>query len=291
MNRASCTAALLAAGALLLLGQDSGDFKIEQLGKGFGFTEGPAWSAKDNYLIFSDTPADKLWKWVPGRPIEVFREHAGGPSGNAFDAEGRLYTCETRPRRVTRTDKKGAIEVLAEKWEGKRLNAPNDLVVSKTGHVYFTDPAFGAQADHRELDFYGVYEIPPKGPMKLVAKPSGRPNGIALSPNQRILYVVNSDERNVRAYDLDKNGDASNERVVISGIKGVPGGIRVDEQGKLYLTGDGVTIYAPDGKMVHQLMLNGHPANCGFGEPDLKTLFVTDGSTVYHVRTEAKGAY
>ena len=136
-----------------------------------------------------------------------------GPSGNAFDSEGRLYTCETRTRRVTRTDKKGAIEVLAEKWEGKRLNAPNDIVVSRSGHVYFTDPAFGWQSDQRELDFYGVYHIPPKGAMRLVAKPAGRPNGIALSPNGRILYVVNADERNVRAYDLDRNGDASNERV------------------------------------------------------------------------------
>ena len=107
-------------------------------------------------------------------------------------------------RRVTRTDKNGKIEVLAEQWEGKRLNAPSDLVVSKNDHVYFTDPAFGEQADHRELDFYGVYHIPPKGPMKLVAKPAGRPNGIALSPNGRILYVTNSDERNVRAYDVDQ---------------------------------------------------------------------------------------
>src|SRR5262249_8462314 len=160
---------------------------------------GPAWS-RDGYLIFSDTPTDRLMKWVPGHQVEVFRNDAHGPSGNAFDAQGRLYTCETRTRRVTRTDKQGAVDVLAERGEGKPLNAPNDLVVSRNGHVYFTDPAFGAQSDGRELDFYGVYHIPPKGPMRLVAKAAGRPNGIALSPNGRALYVVNSDEKNVRAY-------------------------------------------------------------------------------------------
>ncbi len=193
-------------------------------GKGYTFTEGPAWS-KDGYLIFSDIPADKLMKWMPGTRSRSSATDAHGPSGNAFDAQGRLYTCETRARRVTRTDKNGNIEVLAEQWEGKRLNAPNHITVSKTDHVYFTDPAFGSQSDHRELDFYGIYHIPPKGPMKLVAKAAGRPNGIALSPNGRTLYVTNSDEHNVRAYDVDRNGDTSNERILISGIKAVPDGM------------------------------------------------------------------
>jgi len=276
---------------LLAFAQDFSEIKIEQLGKGYSYTEGPAWSVKDNYLIFSDTPADRLMKWVPGHAVEVFREKAGGPSGNAFDAEGRLYTCETRERRVTRTSKTGAVEVLADKWEGKRLNAPNDIVVSKTGHVYFTDPAFGEQADHRELDFYGIYTVPPKGPMKLVAKPTGRPNGIALSPNGKVLYVANSDERNVRAYDLDKNGDASNERVLVSGIAGIPGGIRVDDKGNLYVTTNHIEVYSAAGKPVHTITMHTRPSNIGFGEPDLMTMFVTEGSFVYRMRLDVKGAY
>ena len=290
MSRTARTGLAIAVFSLLVSAQDFSEIKVEQLAKGYTYTEGPAWS-KDGYLVFSDTPSDQLLKWIPGEKIEVLRKEANGPSGNAFDSEGRLYTCETRTRRVTRTDKKGAIEVLADKWEGKRFNAPNDIVVSKTGHVYFTDPAFGDQSDHRELDFYGIYHIPPKAPMKLIAKPGGRPNGIALSPNGRILYVVNSDERNVRAYDVDKNGDVSNERVLISGIAGVPGGIRVDEKGNLYVTTNGIAIYSPDGKQVHFLELRGRPSNCGFGEPDLKTLFVTDGGFVYRLRMELKGAY
>jgi gluconolactonase len=281
---------LLAVFAALALAQDFSDVKFEMLVRGLTFTEGPAWS-KDGYLVFSDTPADRLMKWVPGHDVEVLRTDAHGPSGNAFDTEGRLYTCETRGRRVTRTGKRGEVEVLAERWEGKRLNAPNDIVVSRHNHVYFTDPAFGDQADRRELDFYGVYHIPPKGPMKLVAKPAGRPNGIALSPDQRILYVLNSDERNVRAYDLDKNGDPTGERVLISRIPGVPGGLAVDEKGDLYVAGEGVLIYSAAGRLLHTLELQNHASNCGFGDADYRTLFITAGPEVMRARLDVRGAY
>src|SRR3954464_11285193 len=152
------------------LAQGLGELKFERLAQGYRFAEGTAWCKEGGYLVFSDTPSDRLFKWVPGTEVAVFRTDAHGPAGNAFDAQGRLYTCETRTRRVTRTDRAGKIEVLADKWEGKRLNAPAGVTVAKNGSVYFTDPAFGEQSDHRELDFYGVYHIPPKGPMTLVAK-------------------------------------------------------------------------------------------------------------------------
>lgn len=288
MIRSALTLVLLLP---LLPAQDFSEIRFDQLVKNVGFAEGPAWS-KDGFLIFSDTPADRLYKWMPGQAVEVFREKANGPSGNAFDTQGRLYTCETRTRRVTRTDPKGAVEVLAERFEGKRLNAPNDIVVSKTGHVYFTDPAFGTQSDHRELDFYGVYHIPLKGaPMKVVAKPAGRPNGIALAPTGKVLYVVNSDERNVRAYDIDKNGDTANERVLIAKLDGIPGGLRVDDKGNLYIAANGIAVYSAEGKLIHVIEIHGHPSNCGFGEPDLKTLFIASGPSIYRARLEVKGAY
>jgi gluconolactonase len=129
--------------------------KFERLAQGYRFAEGTAWSKEGGYLVFSDTPSDRLLKWVPGTEVAVYRTDAHGPAGNAFDAQGRLYTCETRTRRVTRTDKNGKIEVLAESWEGK-LNAPSCCRL-RTGHVCFTDPAFGEQSDRRELDFHGVY--------------------------------------------------------------------------------------------------------------------------------------
>ncbi len=177
---------------------------------------------------------------MAGEPASVFRENSNGAAGNRFDAQGRLYSCESHTRRVTRTDKKGKVEILAERWQGKRLNAPNDLAVRKEGDVYFTDPAFGNQQDTRELDFFGVFHISRKGELEVIAKPKGRPNGIALAPDGRTLYVSNSDERNVRAYDLDKSGGASNERTLISGIEGVPDGICVDEKGNLYVAANQV---------------------------------------------------
>ncbi len=260
----------LAAGGFAVLAlaaaawaQELEPFKLDLIAKDLTFTEGPAWS-HDGYLVFSDTPSDRLMKWVPGHGAEVLREDAHGPSGNAFDSEGRLYTCETRTRRVTRTAKSGAVEVLAESWEGKRFNAPNGIAVAKNGQVYFTDPAFGWQRDHRELDFYGVYHLPPKGPLKLVARPAGRPHGIAVSPNGRTLYVGNVDERNVRAYDLDRNGDAANERVLVSGIAGVPAGICVDEKGLLYVAAGAVAVYSAGGQRVRTMEVRGGASNCGF---------------------------
>ena len=269
--------------------QDFSKIQIEKVVSGLRFSEGPVWS-REGFLVFADVPTNRLWKLVPGEKAEVFRENAEGASGDAYDAQGRLYTCESRSRRVTRTDKKGQIEVIADRWEGKRFNAPNDIVVRHDGNVYFTDPAFGSQADARELDFYGVYRIAPKGQLSLVAKASGRPNGIALSPNGRTLYVGNSDEHIIRAYDLDRSGEASNERVAISDIEGVPGGIRTDEKGNLYVAAKGLAIYTSSGKLLLNLDLAETPSNCAFGDPDLQTLYVTAKTSLYRIRLDVKGS-
>ncbi|HUI81746.1 MAG TPA: SMP-30/gluconolactonase/LRE family protein [Bryobacteraceae bacterium] len=280
--------ALLVAAAVLVCGaQEVPNTEIARIAAGYRFTEGAAWS-KDNYLIFSDTPHDQLLKWVPGTKAEVFREDAHGPAGNAFDVQGRLYTCETRMRRITRTDPKGRIETVADRFEGKRLNAPLALVVSKSGHIYFTDPAFGYQEDQRELDFYGVYHISPKGAMEVIAKPKGRPHGIALSPNGRMLYVANADERNIRVYDLDRNGEASGERVLVSGIPGIPGGISVDADGNLYVAVKGIAFYNAQGHLLRTLNLPDPASSCVLGDGDLRSLFVTARGFVYRLRLEEK---
>ncbi|MGA2275689.1 MAG: SMP-30/gluconolactonase/LRE family protein [Bryobacteraceae bacterium] len=289
MKNAARRCALAAVFAPFLLAQDSARFQVELLAKGYTYTDGPAWS-RDGFLIFSDTPADQLLKWVPGQSPQVYRENAQGPAGNAFDSQGRLYTCETRGRRVTRTDKKGAIEVLADRWEGKRLNAPNDIVVSRNDHAYFTDPAFGSQADHRELDFYGVYHIPPKGPLEIVAKLAGRPNGVALSPNGHVLYVTDSDNRSILEYDLDHNGQPANQRTLVENTGAVPDGIRVDEKGNLYVATRGIAIYSAAGRLLDTIPLDDPPSNCGFGEAGGQSIFITARRNVYRVRVLEKGA-
>jgi gluconolactonase len=273
---------------LVAYAQDS-EIRMEKVATGYTFTEGPVWS-HDGFLYFSDIPANRILRFVPGKGTELFREHSNGTNGNTLDMQGRLYSCEGHSRRVTRTDRAGRIAVLAERFEGKRLNAPNDIVVRKDFNVYFTDPAFGSDNDKRELTFYGVYRITPKGVLELVAKPTGRPNGIALSPNGRILYVSNSDERNIRAYDLDRAGTASNERVFVSGIEGVPDGLRTDDNGNLYLAARHLFVYSPSGKLANTIEMAEPPSNCAFGDPDLESLYVTAGSSVYRLRLGVKGS-
>jgi len=275
-----------------VFGQEFGHLEVQRIVANLHFAEGPVWSY-DGFLLFSDTVVDKLFKVVPGGADSVFAERAGGAIGNAYDTEGRLYSCEFRQRRVTRTLKNGKVEVLAARFEGKRFNAPNDIVVRRDGQVYFTDPAFGAQQDSRELDFYGVYHVTPKGELELVAQWKTRPNGIALSPNGRTLYVSDSDQRSVRAYDLDGKGVASKERVVVDRIEGVPGGLRTDENGNLYVAAK--LVYAYDlsngaAKLLGEIPLAETPSNLAFGDADMETLYITARTSVYRVRLGVKGA-
>ncbi len=287
--RAPHAAPLIALVLLLipLAAQDAEDVLIEKAAHGLRFTEGPAWS-RDGYLLFTDVPSNRIMKLTPAG-AEVYREGSNGASGNAFDSQGRLYTCETHARRVTRTNKKGDVEVLADRWEGKRFNAPSEIVVSKSGNVYFTDPAFGNQQDTRELDFYGVYRITSKGQVSVIARPAGRPHGIALSPDGRILYVSNADERNVRAYDIDREGAVSNERTIIAKTEGIPGGMRTDAKGELYVAAKGIAVYSPDGHLQSTIPVPETPSNCAFGNADLETLFITARTSVYRVHRAVKG--
>lgn len=279
----------LALAGALVWAQPFPDVKVLKVASGYTFTEGPAWSP-DGYLVFSDVPGDKIWKLVPGAPAGIFRAGSNGANGNAFDSRGRLYTCESRTRRVVRTDRKGRVEVVVDQWQGKRLNAPNDIVARQDGHVYFTDPAFGQQSDTRELDFYGVYHVYPDGQVELIARPQGRPNGIGLSPDGRILYVTNTDERNLRAYDLDRHGRASNERVLISSIEGPPDGMAVDERGNLYVAANNLVIYSPDGRMLQTIPIPERPSNCAFGGAGRNVLFVTARTSVYAIELDVRGA-
>jgi len=277
----------LFAAALALRGQDFSQLHIEQIATGFTGGEGPVWS-RQGFLIFSDYGVDRIYKYTPGKPPEIFRENSHGANGNTMDRQGRLYTCEYKSRTVTRTDRNGRVEIFVDKFEGKRFNAPNDIVVRRDGEVYFTDPLF-TPLDHRDLDFYGVYHVTPKRKIVAIARMKTRPNGIALSPDGKILYVANTDERNIRAYDLDKKGDASHEQIVIPDLPAGPDGIRTDAKGNLYITARGVVVYAPDGKQLGKINPPVSPRNLAFGDSDLKTLYMV-GDTVYKVRVDIPGS-
>ena len=253
------------------------------------FAEGPLWS-RESFLLYSDPPNNQIFKLSTGREPAVFRDDSQGAMGLTYDAQGRFYICETRGRRVIRLDKKGNLETLADAWQGKKLNAPNDIVVRKDGHVYFTDPAFGNQMDTREFDFYGVYHITPKGELSLAAKWTTRPNGIALSPNGRTLYVAGSDDQTVRAYDIEKDGAPANARTVISNIEGIPDGIRVDEKGNIYVAAKEIYIYSSAGKQISKINLGETPSNLAWGDNDFATLYVTARASVYRIHMDVKGS-
>jgi gluconolactonase len=297
LARACLLALLPIVGAIVSVvhAQDFSNVQIEQVGKGFHFTEGPVWS-RDGYLIFSDIPVNKILQLAPPATEKeqshaaVLRADSGGGNGNTLDVRGRLYTCEGHARRVTRRDKKGKIEVLADAWQGKRLNSPNDIVVRHDEQVYFTDPAFGSAVDSRELDFYGIFHITPKGELSVVAKWPTRPNGVALSPDGKTLYVADSDRHTIHTFDLDRVGNAANDRVFLSAISGVPDGLRTDEKGNLYVAANSVFIYSPEGKMIGEVPIGETPSNCAFGGEDFTTLYITARTSIYRTNLKVKGS-
>jgi len=271
-----------------LSAQDWDELRIDRIATGRRFTEAPVWSPEGR-LMFADVPENTIWQWKPGEKPIILEKDSNGAGGLAYDVQGRMYICEWHGRRVVRVDKKGHREVLAEKWEGKRLNSPNDLAIRKDGNIWFTDPAFGAASDTRELDFYGIFHISPKGDLDVVAKWRTRPNGITTSANGHILYVTNSDERKLYAFDIDGKGAATNPRVVISDLEGIPGGVRADEKGNLYIAARHLLIYTPAGKLIRRVELPDPASNVAFGEGDLESLFVTSRSQVFRIRVPVKG--
>jgi len=187
-------------------------------------------------------------------------------------------------------DVAGKLEILAENWQGRKFNAPNDIVVRRDGHAYFTDPAFGSANDRRDLDFYGIWHISPKGELDVAAKWKTRPNGIAVSADGKTLFATDSDRHAVVAFDLDRAGAAANQRDVVRNVAGVPGGIRTDVDGRFYVAAKGVAIYSLDGKLQRTLLESENASNCAFGEADLESLFIGARGTIYRVKLGVKGA-
>lgn len=294
MRRVARLAAIPLLTHALLQAQAFKDLQVERVSSEFTYIDGIVWM-KEGYLLVADVLAKRLLRFDPGEKSRAVREDDGGVEGLATDGQGRIYLCEGANRRVTRLDKtrldkKGAVETLVAEFQGKKLNAPNDIVVRRDGSVFFTDPAFGAAQDHRELDFYGVFHISPKGEVTAIAKWKTRPNGIALTQDGKTLYVTDSDRHAVVAFDLDKNGAATNERTLVKGIAGVPGGIRVDVQGRVYVAARNMEIYSPQGAPVYTIQLSEPATNCAFGQDDMESLFITTRKALYRASVHVKGA-
>lgn len=267
--------------------------KVEKVAGDFKFVEGPVWSP-EGYLLFSDIPANQIIKYLPGSVPTVFREPSGNSNGLTYDPSGRLLMCEHTNRRVTRLEPGGQLTVLAESYEGKRLNSPNDIVVRSDGTIYFTDPPYGIpKGEKQELGFQGVYKISPEGKLSLLASDFERPNGVALSPDERTLYVDDTARRHVRAFDDAPDGSVSNGRVLAelkSEREGAPDGMKVDRKGNLYVTGPGgVWVFDKTGKHLGTIAMSELPANCGWGDKDFRTLYLTARTGLYKIRLKVAG--
>jgi len=267
--------------------------QAERLATGFVFTEGPLWHP-DGFYYFVDVRSSVLYRLTPGRPHEVVREKTGGGNGTTFDLQGRLVLCEGENRRVTRTAGDGRIEVLMDRFEGKRLNRPNDVVCRSDGSIYFTDPGLRVPLGERELPYAGVYRVAPDGTQSLVAD-FEYPNGLAFSPDERRLYVANTRwAQYIHVLELDAAGKMMRRRIFADmssdETDGVPDGMKVDVEGRVYCTGPGGTwVFAPDGSQLGIIRTPEVPANLAFGGPDLKTLFFTARTSVYTMRVKVPG--
>jgi gluconolactonase len=287
--------------------------RVEKIADGFAWVEGPVWNRKENSLLFSDIPNNAILKWQEGNGTSLFLKPSGysgaapfagkepGSNGLAFDSQGRLIFCEHGDRRISRLESDGTKTTLADRYQGKRLNSPNDLAFAPNGDLYFTDPPFGlpqAFADPaKELDFCGVYRLSADGVLTLMTKDVKAPNGVAFSPSGKTVYISNADPQNTiwMTYDVQADGTFANGRVFFDATlgtktkKGVPDGMKVDQDGNLFAAGPGgIHVFAPDGGHLGSFATEVPTANCAWGNNG-STLYIAANTAIYRVRLNTKG--
>lgn len=274
--------------------------EVERLATGFVFTEGPVWHPTGGYLLFSDIPADRRWRWHPDRGARVERDPAGMGNGMTYDAGLDLIVCEHATSSVVRERPDGTRETVASHFRGAELNSPNDVCVRSDGSLYFSDPwygrmpVFGVERE-RVLGFQGVFRIPPRGgePELLVAEGElSMPNGLCFSPDESLLYVDDTPRAHVKAFDVAAGGSLSNGRVFCEGIgtgdlaEGVVDGMKCDERGNVWVTGPGgVWVFSPGGELLGVVEVPEVVANLAWGGRDWRTLFLTARTSLYGLRT------
>ncbi len=271
---------------------------VEQLATGCQFTEGPLWNTLENFLLFSDIPANAMKRWDATSGMSIYRAPSGKSNGLTYDKHGCLIACEHANRRVSRTTADGQVITIASHYQGKRLNSPNDVVVKSDGSIYFTDPPYGLTsaygvAAEKELDFQGVYRLAPdEDTLMLLIDDFDRPNGLCFSPDESILYINDTERMHVRAFDVQPDGAITNGRVFAEeeGDNGKPDGMKVDIEGNVYLTGPGgIWVFAADGTHLGVILVPERTANLTWGGDDWKTLFITATTSIYQIKCKVMG--
>jgi len=277
---------------------------LEQISTGYLWTEGPVYFGDSNHLLWSDIPNNRILQWIEGLGARVFRQPSNNSNGNTRDRQGRLVTCEHLTRRVTRTEPDGSITVLADRYGGKRLNSPNDVVVKSDGSVWFTDPPYGILSDYEgakadsEIGACRVYRLDPEsGELQVVADDFDKPNGLAFSPDECVLYVsdtglshASDGAHHIRAFDVVDDNRLANGRVFADVEPGAPDGFRLDVDGNVWTSaGDGVHCYAPDSKRLGRILVPEKVSNLTFGGPKRNRLFITATTSVYAIYVAQQG--
>ncbi|MGA7770864.1 MAG: SMP-30/gluconolactonase/LRE family protein [Candidatus Sulfotelmatobacter sp.] len=267
--------------------------KLETVATGFGFTEGPMWDAA-GFLYVSDETINKIFRVYPnGRKEEVIA--LGDPDGNTFDRRHRLIDCASVLRAIIEVTPDGKYKILADRYDGKKFNSPNDVIVGPDGAIYFTDPTLDLVAgEKQEIPFQGVYRLDDSGKARLLTRELTQPNGLAFSPDGKKLYVDDSEQRNIRVYDAAPDGTLSNGRIFGEepGEKndGVPDGIKVDKNGNLFVTGPkGIWVWDAKGNHLGTIVMPEQPANLTWGDQNYSTLFITATTSVYRLETKTQG--
>ena len=278
------------------------------LATGLGRTEGPLWHP-GSYLTFVDIEGCRLLRWDGDGNCSVVRENTGEANGCTLDRQGRLIMCEGANRQVTRRAEDGSVASIADRWQGKRFNRPNDVICRSDGTILFTDPSLRIPREEREYGFGGVFRIDPTGQLYLATDQCEYPNGLALSPDESILYVSISRmteecfleeergehcaHRRIRVFDVAADGSLSNNRIFMdmsSAEAGVPDGMKVDTQGRVYCTGSGgIWVIDPSGNRLGVIRVPEVPRNLAFGGPAFSTLYITAGESLYSMETKVRG--
>lgn len=274
---------------------------FEKLASDFQFIEGPIWVAQGDYLIFSDIYGNEMKKWSPSQGLTTFRSPSSKANGNALDKQGRIITCEHLNRRVSRTELDGTIITLASHYEGEKLNSPNDVVIKSDGNIYFTDPPSGIQSEKageirpQELDFCGVYRVTPDGKkLTPLVKDFTKPNGLAFSPDESLLYINDTIEKHIRVFEVKVDGTLGRGRLfaTLPGEKpGVPDGMKVDSEGNVYCTGPGPGIWVFDssGEHLGTIFPAEKAANIAWGDGDWKSMYICASTSLYRIRLNIAG--
>jgi gluconolactonase len=267
--------------------------KLETMATGFGFTEGPMWD-EAGFLYVSDETLNKIFRVSPdGKKQEVIS--LGDPDGNTFDRKHRLIDCASVLRAIIEVTPDGKYKILADHYEGKKFNSPNDVIVGPDGALYFTDPTLDLVAgEKQEIPFQGVYRLDEKGGVRLLTKDLTQPNGLAFSLDGKHFYIDDSEQKNIRVYDVAADGALTNGRIFGTepGGKGdgVPDGIKVDKNGNLFITGPkGIWVWDANGNHLGTIVMPEQPANLTWGDKDYRTLYITATTSVYRIKMKAQG--